>query len=283
MTMDFIHRNRAGFTLFVFSVLSILFMTLRIEPYVVGIKTSIWYIFSPSVVYSGQFFNKLDSLKGSLFRLVRVDGENFMLREQNAILSKRAMERDALEEENNRLRSLLDLKQKKFSEGIPATIIGRDWREWFRAVVIDKGEESGVSFSAAVVTPAGNVPSLVGRVLEVGGTSSKVLLITDAASAVSARIEGKEDVGLLEGSNRPWISLNYLTQTSQVEAGDRVITAGLGGVFPAGIPIGVVESVASAPDGYFKTAKVLPLTPMTSLRDVLVLRRDENFKTVKKP
>lgn len=283
MTMDFIHRNRAGFTLFVFSVLSVLFMTLRIEPYVVGIKTSIWYIFSPSVVYSGQFFNKLDSLKGGLFRLVRVDGENFMLREQNAILSKRAMERDALEEENNRLRSLLDLKQKKFSDGIPATIIGRDWREWFRAVVIDKGEESGVTFSAAVVTPTGDVPSLVGRVLEVGGTSSKVLLITDAASAVSVRIEGKEDVGLLEGSNRPWISLNYLTQSSQVEAGDRVITAGLGGVFPAGIPVGVIESVAPAPDGYFKTAKVLPMTPMTSLRGVLVLRRDDNFKNVKKP
>jgi rod shape-determining protein MreC len=258
-------------------------MTLRIEPYVVGVKTSIWYMFSPSVVYSGQFFNKLDSLKGGAFRLFRVDGENFILRQQNALLSKRAMERDALEDENNRLRSLLDLKQKKFGDAVAATVTGRDWREWFRSVVIDKGEESGILFSAAVVSSAGEFPTLVGRVLEVGDKTSKVLLITDAASAVSVRVEGRSDVGLLEGSNRPWVSLNYLSQTSEAQAGDRVVTAGLGGVFPPGIPVGVIESVAASSDGYFKTAKIVPFSPLTSLRDVLVLRRNEIFKEEKKP
>ncbi len=283
MTVDFVHRHRSGCLLLLFSTISLLFMTLRIEPYIDGIKTSVWYMFSPSVVYSGQFFNKMDSLKGGIFRLLRVDGENTMLREQNAILSKRAMERDALEEENNKLRTLLDLKQKKFSDAIAAHITGRDWREWFRAVVIDKGQTSDIVFSAAVVAATNEGPALVGRILEVGDTTSKVLLVTDAASAVSVRIDGKDDMGLLEGNNRPWVSLNYLSQNSQAEAGDRVITAGLGGVFPPGILVGTIESVASAPDGYFKTAKIIPITPITSLRDVLVLRRIDASKDAKKP
>lgn len=283
MTVDFIHRNRAGFFLFLFSVFSLLLMTLRMEPYVAGVKTCIWYMFSPSVVYSGQFFNKLDSLKGGLFRLIRVDGENHVLREQNALLSKRALERDALEEENVRLRALLDLKQKKFQDAVAANVIGRDWREWFRSVVIDKGQSNGVLFSAAVVTNVNGTLSLVGRVLEVGANTSKVLLITDAASAVSVRIDGKTDIGLLEGHNRPWAALNYLSQTSTVEPGDHVVTAGLGGVFPPGIPVGVVESITSSPDGYFRTAHVVPLAPVTSLRDILVLHRADTPADEKKP
>lgn len=282
MTVDFIHRHRAGVLLITYVVIALLLMTLRLEPYVVGIKTAVWYIFSPSAVYSGHFFNKLDSLKGGLFRLVRVDGENYILREQNALLSKRAMERDALEEENNRLRALLDLKQKKYSAAVAAHITGRDWREWFRSVVIDKGADEGIVFSAAVVREDGASPSLVGRVMEVGDHSSKVLLITDAASSVSARIEGKGDMGLLEGQNRSWVALNYLSQNSQIEPGDRVMTAGLA-VFPPGIPIGIVESVTTTPDGYFKTAKVIPTSPFTSLREVLVLRRVEIQPETKKP
>jgi rod shape-determining protein MreC len=273
MFADFISRHRAGVLLLVFATFSLLCMTLRIDAYVMGAKTATWYLFSPGAVYSGQFFNKLDSLKGGLFRLVRVDGENSILREQNALLAKRAMERDALEEENNRLRGLLELKKQSFSQAIPAAVIGRDWREWFHAAVLDKGVRDNVVFSAAVVTGQNDTPSLVGRILEVGETTSKVLLLTDAVSAISAKIEGRDEIGLLEGRNKTWVSLNYLAQTSQVQPGDKVVTAGLGGVFPPGIPIGTVESLSSMPDGYFKTARVVPFASLTSVREVLVLQR----------
>lgn len=275
MTTDFLHRHRTGVLLVFYLSLSLLCMTLRIEPYVVGIKTAAWYLVSPQIVYSGAFFSKLDSLKGRLFRLVRVEGENHILREQNVRLAQREIEKEALEEENNRLRELLILKQRRFPQAIAAEVIGRDVREWFQSVVIDKGSRDNVVFSAAVMTPLTDRPSLVGRIIEVNETTSKVLLLTDAISAVSVMVVGKGDIALLEGRDTALLSLNYLASTSDVASGDQVVTAGLGSVFPPGIPVGHIERVEVTPDGFFKSAKVTPYAALNSLRSVLVLERKE--------
>src|SRR5262245_23701885 len=110
MIAEFIHRHRAGVLLLAFLSFALLAMSLRLESYVTAMKTAASYMFSPGAVYSGQFFNRLDAVKGTFFHLFRADGENSLLREQNAQLAKRVLERDALEEENNKLRGLLGLK-----------------------------------------------------------------------------------------------------------------------------------------------------------------------------
>ncbi len=283
MTIEFIQRNRSGVLAFVFSLISILFLTLRVDAYIIGIKTAVWFLVSPEVVYSGLFFNKLDALEGRIFKLVRAEGANYILTKENELLAKAKIERDALEAENNRLRVLLNLKKVFFPAAISAQVIGRDVREWFHVVSLNKGKADGVVFSAAVVTGMTDHPALIGRIIEVGERTSKVLLVTDEMSAVSAEVAGKGDLGLIEGQARPWVSLNYLPPASQASVGDQVITAGLGGVFPPGVPIGQVVSLSDMSDGYFKGAKIRLDASLGSLRDVLVLRREEISDSEAKP
>jgi rod shape-determining protein MreC len=277
--LEFLSRHRAGTLMLSCCAFSFLCLSLRLSPYVVGLKTSVWFLFSPEIVYSGEFFNKLDSLRGRIFQLVHAEGENHMLRQQNAILSKKELERDALEEENNRLRSMLSLKQKLFPEAIAAEVVGRDIRDWFHSVTINKGSDDGVELSAAVVADGnGGRPTLVGRIIEVRNDTSKVMLLTDAVSAISVTLARGGDIGLLEGRNKPWVLLNYLPQKADVVAGDQVVTVGLGGIFPPGIPVGKILSVEATPGGFFKEAKVQPDADLGSVRDVLILLRKDLAK-----
>lgn len=280
--MEFIHRHRAGVLMFILSVFSLLCLSLRLSAAVTGVKTAVWFLISPQVVYSGEFFNRLDSASGSFFRLAHAEAENYILHEENLRLSKKEAERDALEEENIRLRRLLALQQKSFSDGIPAEVIGSDVRDWFRSFIVNKGSDDHVEVASAVMALRDGHTQLIGRVVEVKPTTSKVLLVTDALSAIAVTLSHGGDMGLLEGQNRPWMYLNYLTQRADVAPGDTVTTAGLGGVFPPGIPVGEVISVSNSPDGFFKRAKIVPLVDPNSIQEVLLVNRQDTNVEKKK-
>lgn len=273
--LEFFQRHRAGVLMVFLSTLSFLCMALPVGTFVKGMETSAWFLVAPEAVYTGSFFNRLDSMTGRFFGLIRTEGENVILRTQNAQLSKREVERDVLEEENNRLRTLLGLRQKKFPEAIPALVLGRELRAWFNSVLIDKGAQDAINISAAVVSGSPDKPTLVGRIVEVKDNTSKVLLLSDSLSAISVVVVRTGDMGLLEGRNKPWVDVNYLPHLSHVEPGDEVVTAGLGGVFPPGIPVGQISDVKDSPDGFFKEASVLPHANLGSLREVLILKRTE--------
>ncbi len=272
---DFLTRNRAGVLMVFLSFFSILCLTFRAGPYVQGMKTSLWFLVSPEVVYSGDFFNRIDGLSGRFFQLVHAEGENYILRQQNQILLKKEMERDALQDENTRLRAVLQVKEKNFSEAVPAEVTGQDLRDWFHSVILNKGADQEISLAAAVVAVSADKSYLVGRITEVRPGNSKVLLMTDSLSAVSVSVPRTGDIGLLEGRNKQWVFLNYLPLSATVAAGDTVTTVGLGGIFPPGIPVGTVVDVGLTPDGFFKEARVQPIEPLNALREVLVLKRTE--------
>jgi len=273
--IEFFHRHRPTVLLVIFTTIAFFLMALRVGPLVSAFKVSVGFLVSPSIVKSGNFFNRIDSSTGRFFALIRSEAENTVLREQNAQLSKKDVENDALQEENNRLRALLDLRQKSFPAGIGAEVVGRDVRDWFRVVSINKGSAQMIPLAGAVVSALTEKPTLVGRVVELKDNNSKAMLITDSLSAVSVRVVRTNDIGLLEGRNQPTAKLNYLPHLSQVQAGDEVVTAGLGGLFPPGIPVGQVTHTQDSPDGFFKEAVVLPHARLGALRDVLVLQRIE--------
>ncbi|OVE77573.1 rod shape-determining protein MreC [bacterium F11] len=276
MPTEFFHRNKAGLLLLGLLLFSFICLANRIDSYVIGLKSVVWYLISPEVVYSGTYFNKLDSLKGRFFQLARAEGENYILRQQNIKLAKRELERDVLREENKRLRVLLDLKEKQFNDSISAEVIGHDVREWFYAVIINKGHQDQIPQTAAVVTRSHHGLALVGRIAEVYDTTSKVLLISDPISAVTVSIDPIGDLGLLEGRNQPTVLVRYLPHRSKVSVGHEVKTVGLGGVFPPGIPIGMVKDVTVTSDGFFKEATVEPYLDFGSIQEVLVLARGDS-------
>ncbi|HEY7063174.1 MAG TPA: rod shape-determining protein MreC [Chloroflexota bacterium] len=179
-----------------------------------------------------------------------------------------------LELENQDLRNLLGLRQQAPpGEMIAVRVVARDPLPFAQVLVVDGGSEQGVREDLPVLTWRG----LVGRVIEVQPTSARVLLVTDANSSISGRIENPDSraTGVVRGRNDQWLLMQYLPQQEEVKTGDLVITSGLGGVFPAGLPVGKIAQVRRRDQDLFQEALVEPVAPLAHLERLYVLKPEE--------
>lgn len=177
-----------------------------------------------------------------------------------------------LTEENTRLRSVLQLKSERWPKAVPAHVVGRDPQRWFQEIVLDKGSDDGLRVDDPVIAVDGSLEGLIGRVTETSAHVAKVMLLQDSLSSVAAEVRGPNgEDGLVEGGNTHELYLRYLDRGSQVKIGDLVVTSGLGQVFPAGAPIGVVQSVEPDPRQLFLQATLQPVVRSSALRVVLVI------------
>jgi rod shape-determining protein MreC len=185
----------------------------------------------------------------------------------------------ALQEENNRLREALqaDERLKKLSvwqsqyphKSRVAHIYARGPSSWFKTFLIDKGEKDGVAKDMAVAVSEG----VVGRVLEVSPGTAKVLLITDANSAVDVIVQRSRVQGILEGTTGEVCILKYIQKNEEVQVGDVVVSSGQGGIFPKGLVVGKVSEVDRKRPGIFQYIEVTPSVDLSKLEEVLVLER----------
>ena len=141
--------------------------------------------------------------------------------------------------ENARLRELLKLTPEPQTTFITARVIASSGGAYVRSLMVHAGSENGVARGQAAVTGEG----LVGRVSEVGSRSARVILVTDLNSRVPVVVEGSQQRALLIGDNSEQPCLRYLDAGTGIKIGDRVVTSGQGGVFPPGLPVGVVASL----------------------------------------
>jgi rod shape-determining protein MreC len=137
--------------------------------------------------------------------------------------------------------------------------------------VLDKGRIDGVSPDCPVITPAG----VIGRVYEVSSSACRVLLVTDANSAIDAIVQRTRAKVLVEGRLGPTCRVLYLARGDDASAGDRVITSGLGGVFPKGLLLGEITRAEPISGEVFQGAELRPSADFSRLEEVFVgLRRD---------
>lgn len=202
-------------------------------------------------------FSEIGRLRVENARLRRQVGE---LTQQVAVLreSARAAER---------LQRLLQLQEHLSYRATAARAIGRDPSRWFATLVIDRGSRDGVVRNAPVVTPDG----VVGRVIEVTPTAARVLLITDSRSAVGVLVQDSRDAAVVEGWGTGVLHLKYLSRTSSVDAGDVVVTSGLGGVFPRGLVVGRIVKVIREEGALLQEAEVEPAAALDRLEELLIL------------
>jgi rod shape-determining protein MreC len=197
------------------------------------------------------------------------------IREENRQLRK---ELEFVQGQNNQLReaavatqrleAILDFKQKSIPDMVAAQVIGRDATNWYRGIILNKGEQDGVHAEMGVVTPAG----VVGRVVKATSSSSVVLLMTDPNNAIAALVQGTRDEGIVEGTRNGRARMKYIPLLSTVHPGDRVITSGLTGSFPRGLAIGVMTHIEKEEGDLFRSAELEPEVDMTKLDEVLVIR-----------
>ena len=146
----------------------------------------------------------------------------------------------------------------------PVLLVER--RSGFQSVLVGAGSSRGVVMGSPIAVPEG----LVGRVVTVGRTLSRAQLLLDASAAAGARIVRTGELGVVRGDGRGSLRLNNIPTTSTVKAGDLVESAGIDGIYPRGVPIGQVESVARG-SNLFLEIRVRPSAPFSRLTDVLVL------------
>jgi len=198
--------------------------------------------------------------------LVGVKQENDSLRQKLKHLERTQIHNNELAAENARLKKLLEFRESVEEQAIPAQVISADAMNWFRTITINKGTNSGISENMPVMAASG----VVGRTIKCAANSSRVLLVTDASSAVAALIQNSRTRTVARGTGSG-ISCEYAARLDEAGVGDHLVTSGTGGVFPKGIPIGTITRVETPEYGLFQTIKAKPAVDFSRLEEVLVI------------
>ncbi|MEX0810311.1 MAG: rod shape-determining protein MreC [Dongiaceae bacterium] len=161
-----------------------------------------------------------------------------LVHERDALLQWQAVARK-LEAENSQLRAMLGMVPDPQTTFVTAHVVGNSAGAFVREVLIAAGARDGILKGQAALTGDG----LAGRITEVGERSARVLLLTDINSRIPVLLEGARHRAILAGDNSNEPRLLYLPPGAEPMPGDRIVTSGDGGVFPAGLPIGVIGTV----------------------------------------
>ena len=189
------------------------------------------------------------------------------LKKQNQELTSQLAELKEAKKTAQRLEDLVKLKSSYSLKSTAARIIGGTGDAWSDTVTLDKGTSSGF----AVGMPVCNSGGAIGQIIEVSGSTSTVRLLTDDSSAISAMVQTSRAQGMLEGQPDGSLRLSYVPVDADVKVGDLVITSGIGGAFPKGLPLGTVSSVEKASNDTYYTIVVRVQSTAESNEEVLVV------------
>lgn len=202
-------------------------------------------------------------------------GELWSIREDNELLQtrvealeQRELSTEAIERENARLRALLDLREANEWETVTASTVAFTPSNFEWTITIDVGSDHGVAEDMPVVEGAG----LVGKVIQVTPTSSRVLLAIDPNFSAATRSAGSGDVGVVTGQGSELMRMIADDPSAELEPGAEVVTNNYEfGVFPHGIPVGVVETQQQGPSQLSESVLVRPFVDFNRLSEVLVI------------
>lgn len=205
------------------------------------------------------------------------------LKEENEGLEKTvhalAGENNRLKEElslNARMKELLHFREESPRPTLAARIIGMSGLGagggWARTITLDAGSSDGVAPDMPVVSPGG----VVGRTVDVTRHTSTVLLSVDPRSNIDVIIQRTRIKGVVEGSGSN-LALKYVRQFDDVEAGDKVVTSGLSGIFPKGLYVGEITKVERVEDSIFKQIEVTPASDIRKLEEVIIIRETQGL------
>lgn len=187
--------------------------------------------------------------------------DNRRLEQDNARLLQWKQAALRLEAENNSLKSLLQYKPGPGPSYVSARVVATSGGPFLRAVTVTAGRRHGIRKGQAAM--AG--PGMVGRVVEVGEWSSRVLLLTDINTRIPVTIQRTRHRGILAGDSTDEARLLYLLPEAGVAVGDQLVTSGDGGLFPPGLAVGTVTEVGD------HGVKVRPVVPLDRLEHMLLV------------
>ena len=225
------------------------------------------FVQSPVTTVSGSvtgYFQSLANLRSA-------QDENGALRQKVQELEVQIKQQEELAAENERLKSLLGLKEQSQYKIVPARVIGRDPSAWFDSSIINRGSLDGVKLNMPIVTDGG----LVGRVASVSPVTSQVWLVSKDKSGlggVVGELGNSNALGVVGGTGKKdLLEMRYVPGSVNVNVGDSVYTSGQDGIFPAGLKIGTVVEVGSGSATTPHQIFIRPGAGLDSMQEVGVL------------
>lgn len=267
--------RKPHYTILVLVVLLVIVLLRMPSPTMGRVKLAISGLFLPLFGLTGSIHQVTASAGQTVVSKKQLEKEVEDLSHENQQLKFRLQQDEALVSENERLRSLVGWQHQTGLTVKLARVIARDPANWWRTMEIDLGARDGIKPNYPVMTSEG----LVGRIQSVGETRSQVILLGNPDLRVAAVVRGNErlqETGIIcSSSSSPqennMVDLDYLSGTSTVRPGQNVVTWGVGGVFPANIPIGTVVDLRPKEFGLATEARVKLWANMGALEEVWVM------------
>lgn len=211
-----------------------------------------------------NYFSSISSMRTA-------QSENDRLKQRIQELQVEKQNAQSLTAENERLKSLLELKSELKYNFLPAKIIGRDTSAWFDSSIINRGSLDGVKLNMPVVTNGG----LVGRITMVSPLTAQVALITKEKSGLGAVVGAlgtSNALGVVSGGGkREILEMGYVPGSIEVKVGESVYTTGQDGIYPAGLKLGEVAEVRAGSASEALKIFIQPSAKIASMQEVAVL------------
>lgn len=220
------------------------------------------------VVWIAQVPTKLTGIVEHFDSRERLIDENGRLKRQQLQLAAQMQRYAALEAENRRIRDILHASARLTDASALADVIAANQDPYRQQVTLNKGARDGVYRGQAVVDAWG----VLGQVVQVNPGTCVALLLTDPDHGIPVEItrSGLQTIALGQGNDQN-LRMPFLPANADVQKGDQVVSSSLGGRFPAGYPVGRVESIDHTPGGHFKEAFAFPAAHVGSGRQVLLV------------
>lgn len=229
-------------------------------------ERTVMTIFSPVPKFVNWLGGTVQDMRYGYLDMRRAVNENVDLRRRVASLTTENLKLRQSEGDLKRLRSLLAYAEQFDMQTSMAQTIMLDTAGRFKSIIIDRGSTDGVQVNDVVA----NANGLLGRVVLTTNDLAKVQLLTDNNCSVGALIERTRRQGVVRGSGSTNVQMFDIPALADVQAGDRVLTAGIDGIYPRGIPIGQVVR-ADPGKSLFKTITVKPAVDLGTIEEVIVI------------
>ena len=234
-------------------------------PLLVPLRSAIATVVDPLYFVAAAPYLVADDVARVLSSRARLTARNAELERELLRLRGEVSRYNDVLTENERLRELFDSQARLADNVMIAELVASSVQAL--EIVIDKGRLSNVSAGLAVIDSSG----LFGQVVETSAFASRVLLITDRRHAVPVRVLRNDVRAIAVGDGEGSLLLKDVAITLDIREGDRLVSSGLGGRFPSGYPVGVVESVGRDPAEPFADILVRPSAALDRARQVLVV------------
>ncbi len=194
--------------------------------------------------------------------------ENSRLKTERLLTHARLQRYSALEAENARLRAMLEARTRMTDEVRVAGIMSVSANPFHHVLVIDKGQNDGVYDGQAMVDANG----VIGQVIETGLFTAQAILISDPDHALPVEINRNGLRTIAVGTGEfDRLDLPFLPNNADVEQGDLLVTSGLGGAFPAGYPVAIIDTVTRIPQEPFAAVSAIPAAKLNQVREIMLI------------